>query len=189
MTHVHSCIPDTQEWLVHIRHWVNTLRNLVKAMLFPVVMYGCESWTIKKAECQRIDAIELWCWRRLLRLPWTAEIQPVHLKGNQSWIFTGRTGPEAETPILWPPDTKSWLSKESSIFLMLEKIDSRRRGRQRMRWLDSITNSKDKFEQALVKMVKDREAWCIAIQPVSRTHWATDNSTYIKATYIEYAYT
>ena len=73
--------------------------------------------------------------------------------------------------------------------LMLEKIDSRRRGRQRMRWLDSITNSKDKFEQALVKMVKDREAWCIAIQPVSRTHWATDNSTYIKATYIEYAYT
>ena len=72
-------------------------------------MYGCESWTIKKAEHQRIDAFELWYWRRLLRVPWTAEIQPVHPKGNQSWIFIGRTDVEAETPILWPPDAKTWL--------------------------------------------------------------------------------
>ena len=72
---------------------------LVKVMVFPVVMYGCESWTIKKAECQRIDASELRCWRRLLRVPWT---QP----GNQSWIFIGRTDTEAEAPILWPPDKK-----------------------------------------------------------------------------------
>ena len=73
-------------------------------------MYRCESWTIKKAERRRIDAFELWCWRRLLRDPWTVwDIQPVHPKRNQSWIFTGRTDAEAETPILWPPDVKSWL--------------------------------------------------------------------------------
>ena len=70
-------------------------------MVFPVVMYGCESWTMKKAERQRIDAFELWCWRRLLRVPWTA----VHPKGDQSWVFIGRT--DAEVPILWPADAKS----------------------------------------------------------------------------------
>ena len=80
---------------------------LVKAVVFPVVMYGCESWTIKKAERWRIDAFELWCWRRLLRVP--KDIQPVHPKGDQSWIFIGRTDAESETPILWSPDAKSWL--------------------------------------------------------------------------------
>ena len=82
---------------------------LVKAMVFPIVMYRCESWTIKKAECRRFDAFELWCWRRLLRDPWTARrsIQPVHPKGDQSWVFIGRTDVETETPILWPPDGKS----------------------------------------------------------------------------------
>ena len=84
--------------------------HLVKAMVFLVVMYGCENWTIKKAQHWRIDAFELWCWKRLLRVPWTGkEIQPVNPKGNQSWIFIGRTDAEAETPILWPPDAKSWL--------------------------------------------------------------------------------
>ena len=83
--------------------------RLVKAVVFPVVMYGYESWTIKKAECQRIDAFELWCWRRLLRVPWTARRsnQPVHPRGDQSWVFIGRTDVEAETPILWPPDAKN----------------------------------------------------------------------------------
>ena len=82
---------------------------LVKAMVFPVVMYGCESWTIKKAEQRRIDAFELWCWRRLLRVsPLDCkEIQPVHPKGDQSWVIIGRTDFEAETPILWPPAAKS----------------------------------------------------------------------------------
>ena len=80
--------------------------HLVKAMVFPVVMYGCESWTIKKAEHQRIDAFYLWCWRRLLRVP--SEIQPVHPK-DQSWVFIGRTDAETETPMLWPPDVKIWL--------------------------------------------------------------------------------
>ena len=83
--------------------------RLVKAMVFPVVMYGCETWTIKKAEHWRIDAFELWCWRRLLKSPLDyKEIQPVHPKGNQSWIFMGRTDAEAETSILWPPDEKNW---------------------------------------------------------------------------------
>ena len=80
--------------------------RLVKAMDFPVVMYEHESWTVKKAEHRKIDAFELQCWRRLLRVPWPV-IQPVHPKGNQSWVFTGRTDAEAETPVLWTPHAKS----------------------------------------------------------------------------------
>ena len=81
---------------------------LVKAMVFPVVTYGCESWTVKKAECQRIEAFELWCWRRLLRVPWTARRSNQSiLKGDQSWVFIGRSDAKAETPILWPPHAKN----------------------------------------------------------------------------------
>ena len=87
--------------------------HLVKAMIFLVVMYGCESWTIKKVERCRIDVFELWCWRRLLRVPWTAkrphQSDQIRTKGNRSWIFIGRTDAEAEAPILWPPDAKNWL--------------------------------------------------------------------------------
>ena len=82
---------------------------LVKGMVFPVVMYGCESWTKKKAEHWRIDAFKLWCWRRLESSLNSKEIKPVNPKGNQSWIFIGRTDAEAETPILWLSDAKSWL--------------------------------------------------------------------------------
>ena len=82
-------------------------------MGFPVVMYGCKSWTIKKAEQRRIDAFEQWCWRRLESPLDCKEIQPVHPKGNQSWILTGRTDAEAEAPILWPPDAKNWLIGKS----------------------------------------------------------------------------
>ena len=78
-------------------------------MVFPVVMYGCKRWTMKKTECQRIDAFELWCWRRLLRVPWTAEMKLVNPKENQPWVFFGRTDTEAETPVLRPPDVKSQL--------------------------------------------------------------------------------
>ena len=94
--------------------------HLIKAMVFPVVMYGCESWTMKKAECRRIDAFELSCWRRLLRVPWTArrskqsilkEIQPVHSKEDQSWVFFGRNDAKAETPVLWPLHAKSYSLK------------------------------------------------------------------------------
>ena len=82
--------------------------RLVKAMVFPVVMYGCESWTVKKAEHRRSDAFELWCWRRLLESPLDCKrIQPVHFKGDQSWVFIGRTDAEAETPIFWPLHAKS----------------------------------------------------------------------------------
>ena len=88
---------------------LSTNVRLVKAMVFPVVMCGCESWTIKKPECQRIDAFELWCWRRLLSPLDCKEIQPVHSKGDQSWVFIEKTDSEAETPILWPHDAKSWL--------------------------------------------------------------------------------
>ena len=85
---------------------------IVKAMVFPVVMYRCESWTIKKGEHRRIDASELWCWRRLLRVPWTARRSNQSIlkdpsKGDQSWVFIGRTDVKADTPILWPPDAKS----------------------------------------------------------------------------------
>ena len=80
--------------------------RLVKAVVFPVVMYGCESWTVK-AECRRIDAFELWCWKRLLRVPWTARRSNQSPKGDQSWVFIGRTDVEGETPILSPPDAKS----------------------------------------------------------------------------------
>ena len=85
---------------------------LVKTMVFPVVMYGCESWTVKKAERRKIDAFELWCWRRLLRVPWTARRsnQSILKEGDQSWVFTGRIDAEAETPILWLPAAKSWLT-------------------------------------------------------------------------------
>ena len=85
-----------------------TKLHLVKAMVFPVVMYGCESWTVKKAECLRIDAFELWCWRRLLRVPWTARRSNQSiLKEDQPWVFFGRNDPKAETPVLWPPHAKS----------------------------------------------------------------------------------
>ena len=89
---------------------LSTKVHVVKAMVFPVVMYGCESWTVKKAERQIIDDFELWCWRRVLRVPWTARtFQPVHHKGDQSWVFFGRTDVKAEIPIFWPPDVKSEL--------------------------------------------------------------------------------
>ena len=89
------------------QYTLSTKVRLVKAMVFPVVMYGCASWTIKKVELRRIDAFELWCWRRLESPVDCKEIQPVHLKEDQSWVFIGRTDAEAETPILWPPDAKS----------------------------------------------------------------------------------
>ena len=101
MTHVDSTLKSRAITLL-------TKVHQIKAMVFPVVMYGCENWTIKNAQYQRIDAFELCCWRRLLSPLDHKESQPVHPKGNQLWIFIRRTDAKAETPILWPPDVKKW---------------------------------------------------------------------------------
>ena len=101
--------PTRRQHIKKQRHYFPTKVCLVKAMVYPVVMYGCESWSIKKADHRRIDAFKLWCWRTLESLLDSKEIKAVHPKGNQSWIFIGRIDAEAETPILWSPDVKNWL--------------------------------------------------------------------------------
>ena len=109
LPHNWSFAPSSTYNFLSLMKYIQTIMptkvHLVKGTVFPVVRYGCESWTIKKAECQRNDAFEFCCWRRLLRVP----LKPVHPKRNQSWIFIGRTDAEAETPILLPPDAKNWL--------------------------------------------------------------------------------
>ena len=134
-------------------------------MVFPVVMYRCESWTIKKAESQRIDSFELWCWIIDNPLDYM-ESKPVNSIGNQPRIFIGRTNAEDETPILWPPDAKSQLTGKDPD---LGKIEGkRRRGWQRMRWLDSITTSMDMNLSKLKEIVEDRGAWHAAVHRVAK---------------------
>ena len=151
-----------------------TKAYVIKAMVFTLLMQRSETWTIKKAEHSRIDAFEWWCWRRLLRVLDCKGIKPVIPKGNQPWIFIGRTEAGAEAPILWPPDLKSQLTGKDPD-TRKEWGQEKKGMTERMRCLDSIADSVDMDLSKLWEIVKDMESWHAAVPGVQRVGYDLAN--------------